>query len=47
MENIYVIKYNGGEVEVVANSITDALQKYKELKMQGCNKEISIVKKEI
>lgn len=43
-KNRYIIKYNGGVVYVSADSIEEATERYKELKIETCNHEISIVK---
>lgn len=43
-KNRYMIKYNNGVVYVSADTIEEAIERYKELRIETCNYEISIVK---
>lgn len=43
-KNRYMISYNGGVVYVSADSIEEATERFKELRIETCKDEISIVK---
>jgi len=42
-KNRFIIKYKEGIVSVAANDVAEAIEKFKELRIETCAKELTIV----